>query len=292
MSFFELKKLSRVARSVLKGSLPSRQAPSYANFCVHTEMLYDRKIYQPLLEFSRDFNSLTGRRITICVTTPLSPLVKRDMSRYHLPDDICLSRIRELKKNADIGYHGHFYKETGGSLTEISTANFEKDLVAEQIASEIGWLGKAGVEPKVYIAGWWFLNGEIVSELENFGIEVDVSVRKGKPDFFGGKYPKEDKIPPYGRPFVLPPSKGIVEIQSVFGPVMPPFFMKGHLSEYLDEGKNEKLFFVFPLHDWDISKYRRNIWANVLTLGKSKGVIDWMDIRKMREAFRSESQSG
>jgi hypothetical protein len=212
------------------------------------------------------------------------------MIKYGSSEDDVMFRIQELKKFADIGYHGHFYKEVGGRLEEISALNFEKDVVRSQMEAEIGWLRQAGVVPKVYIAGWWFLNQEIIRGLEHFGIEIDVSIRKDKPDFFGGRYLEENRIPPYGRPFILPPSRNILEIQSIFGPVMMPIVMKGHLSKYLDIGDSENLFLVFPLHDWDISKYYRNIWANVLMLEKSRRAVDWMDILMMRQAFLNTTE--
>jgi len=280
-----LKKIPKAVWYLAKGDLPGRTGVSYVNFCVHTEMLYDEKTYLHLLKFSRNFNALTGNRTTLCVTTPLSPCVKKEMKRLGVHEKSVAERLSELKKTSEIGYHGHFYDDTGVDLKEMSAENFDERAVRNQMASEIKWLTACGVTPKIYTAGWWFLNSRIVRMLETFGIEMDSSVRKGKSDFFGGRYLGEDEVPPYGKPFILPPSSNILEIQSIFGPVMPPFFMKAHLSGYLEIDREKDIFFVFPLHDWDITRYGGSINANVSALDKLKGRFEWMDMTGMRNVW-------
>lgn len=276
----KLPKLMWYARGV---DLPSGQAVSYLNFCVHTEMLYDERVYQALLKFAKDFFVLTGKRITVCVSTPVCPLVRDAMAKNNFTDEDFASRIRELAGHADIGYHGHFYREDREGFVRISKINYDKDLVVSAMRNEIGWLKKAGANPRVYVAGWWFMTSDIVLELERLGIEVDVSVRKGKEDTFGARYLDNDKIPDYGKPFILPPSRNILEIQSIFGPVMPSTIMKGHLSQYMKNGaRGNSLFFIFPLHDWDVPKYYKNILSNVEELCRAGEAVSWMNVLDMR----------
>ncbi|MCX5677985.1 MAG: hypothetical protein NTY76_02635 [Candidatus Omnitrophica bacterium] len=263
--------------------LPHRQAPARINFCIHTEMLYDEKISGTLLGFSRDFTNLTGKKIAVCVSTPHCPAVKIAIDRIGMPQELIGRRIADIAKFADIGYHGHFYLEGRNGPTQVSGDNYDKDVVRAQIRAETGWLKDMGIAPKIYIGGWWFLTEDIVLELERAGILVDLSVRKGKLNTFGGRYLDDGVIPEHGRQFILPPSKNIVEIESVFGPIMPAPIMKGHLSRYLDKNKDEGLSFVFPLHDWDVPKHRRNIWSNVKALQMSGESVVWMDILDMRE---------
>ena len=68
---------------------------------------------------------------------------------------------------------------------------------------------------------------------------------------------------------------------------MPVGIMKKHLSGFLKEEKDSPLFFIFPLHDWDVPKYYVNILKNISEFNKYKDSVDWMDIIKMREAFLS-----
>ena len=192
-------------------------------------------------------------------------------------------RVAALKCYADIGYHGHFYRTGTEQLVPISTETCDPDTVIRQIGEEISWFKAAGIQPEIYTAGWWFLSANIVRELERYGILVDASIRRGKPDTFGGRYLGDDVIPSHGIPFILPPSKNIVAIQSLFGPVMIRQAMKRHLAGYLAGDPARKLGFVFPLHDWDVPRYRRSIWTNIETLSHEEGIVRWADLIEMRK---------
>ena len=72
-------KLTKIAWYFGNINLPQRQGLSYLNFCIHTEVIYDSRTYQALLKFSKDFLGLTGKRITVCVSTPVCPLVKKGL---------------------------------------------------------------------------------------------------------------------------------------------------------------------------------------------------------------------
>jgi hypothetical protein len=278
-------KISKALWYFKEPSLPRTEAPSYLNFCVHTERLHDNSVFDALLAFAADFNRLTGSRVAVCLSTPACPMTEGALAESGFCEDEFAQRVLAIREYADIGYHGHFCRQGLCVPDQISPDNYDRDVVLKQIDAEMRWFEGLDIRPKIYIAGWWFLTEDIVSELEARGIEVDLSVRKGRPNTFGTSYLDDDEVPEYGRPFILPPSKNIVEIQSIFGPVMDRRVMKGHLARYLKEAAWEEAFFIFPLHDWDIPKYRRNIWANVLELEKFKDRIDWMDILKMRDRY-------
>lgn len=280
-----ISKTGKALKVLTSGGIPRRDGVSYFNFAIHSEIIYDDKTYKMLLKFAGDFYKLTQKRIAVCISTPFCPLVSQEMAKRKIPRDIFNKKVLGLSEIADIGYHGHFYKEDGRVISQISDANYDSAVVKSQIEKEMGWFKDEGITPRIYVGGWWFLNSDIILELERSGILVDASIRGGQVNTFGANYLKTDEIPEYGKPFVLPPSGSIIEIQSLFGPVMPAFMMKYHLARYLDTKITGELFYIFPLHDWDIPKYYHNIISNIKALDKSKGHIRWMDILDMRDAY-------
>jgi hypothetical protein len=278
-------KVRKIAWYMANIGLPDRGAASYLNFCIHTEVVYEDNTFKALLRFSEDFRALTGKKITVCVSTPICPLVRKGIKEKRLSEKAFGARVLDMARHADVGYHGHFYPEGSTTFDHMRSADYDKDLVVSQIREEMAWFKSLGVFPKTYIAGCWFMMKEMVVELERSDIEVDVSIRRGKADTFGGVYMDASEVPNYGRPFILPPSKNIVEIQSIFGPVMSPAIMKGHLSRYMSSDTGSPQSFIFPLHDWDIPRYYRNIWANVLELQRHEGKVGWMGIAEMRDMY-------
>lgn len=275
-------KANKVWRALSCAAIASRGGVSYFNFAIHGEMIYDEVTYKALLAFAEEFYSLTGKKIAVCVSTPGCPLVSKELAARGIEIHTFNDRVANLNRFADIGYHGHFYGINDGGIYQISDENYDKDTVIGQIRKEIGWFKEIGMSPKIYVAGWWFLTSDIVLELERSGISVDSSVRKGKANTFGNSYLDDREVSGYGKPFILPPSSSIVEIQSLFGPVMPAFMMKYHLSQYIDRESEGDLLFIFPLHDWDIPKYHFNILSNVKTLKKRGRGAEWMNIADMR----------
>lgn len=274
------------------GKIARRKGVSYFNFAIHSEMIYDEKTYKALLAFAEEFYSLTEKKITVCVSTPACPLVSKELAAREIAMSAFNDRVASLNRFADIGYHGHFYGIKDSNIYQISNENYNRDTVIGQIRKEISWFKGIGLAPQIYVAGWWFLTSDIVLELERSGISVDSSVRKGKANTFGKNYLDDREVPGYGEPFILPPSGSVVEIQSLFGPVMPAFMMKYHLSQYIDREKAGDLFFIFPLHDWDIPKYHSNILSNVKMLKKSGGSTEWMNIADMRASALKQMESG
>jgi hypothetical protein len=272
----------------LKGNdIPRRRGRTYLNFCIHSEVIYDDGTYESILRFSKDFNKLTGSRIVMCVSTPLCPLVEKSLNERGLSHEMFEKRVVRLSDFAEIGYHGHFYPRGTTTFDHMRNATYDKDLVIEQIDGEMGWFDNAGIIPKVYVGGCWFMMKEIVIKLEQVGIMVDVSVRKGRSDTFGGVYVDPAVVPDHGIPFILPPAKNIVEIPSIFGPVMPNPVMLYHLSKYMPKDVEGDLSFVFPLHDWDMPRYYKNIWSNVEAIGNKASGMGWMDVMEMRERYLS-----
>ncbi len=287
-----LDKLSKAAWYFADSRIPARGCVSYLNICIHSEVIYDDRTYEALIVFSKEFMALTGNRIVICVSTPVCPLVRKGLVERGVSQDEFGRRVSSLAGNAEIGYHGHFYPQGTTTFDHMRRETYDKELVVRQIRDEVKWFEGLGIKPKVYVGGCWFMMEEIVLELERAGITVDVSIRKGKSDTFGGVFLDHGATPDYGVPFILPPTKNILEIQSIFGPVMPPSIMKYHLSGYMRNDNKRSLAFIFPLHDWDLPKYCRNIWANVAELAKHKESIAWMDVLEMREMYMPTAKEG
>lgn len=286
-----LDKISKISWFIRGVKLPTRQAPAYFNFCIHAERIYDDAIFEELLKFSKDFNSRTGNKIAACIMTPHCPEIRRHMEIGGFSNDEFKRRVLALSAYANVGYHGHFYFDDASALVHISHANYERAVVEKQIDDEMEWFKDAGIAPKIYTSGRWFLNKDIISKLEAYDFQIDLSIRKGKADTAGGRYLEDKEIPKHGHPFVIPPSKNMVEIQSIFGPNMPPFAMKGHLFQYVAKDMAEELFFIFPLHDWDLPKSRKNIWANIEELCRSESTVRWMDVFQMRDRYLSKQGS-
>lgn len=264
----------------------------HMNFCIHTEVIYDDRTYEALRSFAKGFRDLTGARIAVCVSTPVCPLVSKALAERGMGEDAFARRVVDLGRFAELGYHGHFYPAGTTTFDHMRREWYDRALVLRQIGEEMDWFGKIGVVPRLYIAGCWFLMEDIVLELERRGFAVDMSIRRGKSDTFGGVYLADGALPRYGRPFILPPSRNIVEIMSIFGPVMSPLFMKGHLSGYLERDDSDELSFIFPLHDWDIPRYYRAIWSNTKALDALKGRVRWTEIMEMRDRFLAAEGRG
>ncbi len=283
-------KVSKMIWCLTDQSLPERQAPMHLNFIIHCEVFYDKNTSDSLFSFAKEFNLLTGRRMAVCISTPRCPYVKRSMEKGRYAEGEFANRLLALSKIADIGYHGHFYiNAPDGGLVQISHLNYDKDTVTRQMREEVGWLRSAGLSPKIYTAGWWFLKEEIVLELERLGFVVDGSIRRGKRDTFGSRYLEDSEIPAAGMPFILPPSRNILEIQSAFGPVMVVPLMKWHLARLMKENMDTDSFLLFHLHDWNVLESYRNVLKNLNELSNFNKAIRWENLPDMRELYSSKN---
>lgn len=274
----------------------ARSIPANVGLCVHCERTYDDAIYNKMLNFSRFFKHLTGKRLIVCVLTPLNPLLDRAMKNVGFDQKLYKGRVEALSEFCEIGYHGHFYrKEKNGGFTQINGGSPYIDTAKAQIKQEITWFHKHGFKPYQYVAGWWFLNEGIILQLESHGIEVDFSIRRSGEDTFGGRYLDEDKRPFVGKPFILPPSRNIIEIQTVFGPISHPYIVRKHLIPYMQYEPGEKTYLVFSIHDWDLLNYYREIKNSVEFVAVDSRDFKWSsfdrdEIKEIRETINNDAK--
>ena len=52
----------------------ARAVPAEVGFSVHCEKLYDDTIFTRLISFTRNFNTMTGKKLFVCVHTPHNPV--------------------------------------------------------------------------------------------------------------------------------------------------------------------------------------------------------------------------
>jgi len=260
IKYITFETLSKVAP--LKGF--DRSEPAVVGFSVHCEKIYDGVIYRALLQFSKYFFGMTGKRLIVCTHSPLNPVTQYVIKNIGLKEAEYKERLDSLREFCDLGYHGHFYrKKKEGEYSTINEYSPHSDVAVGQIRQECGWFRDNGFTPRKYIAGWWYLNKDIVLELEAQGFETDFSMRCSGKDTFGCKYLQEDERLPVGDPFILPPSKRIIEIQTVFGPTSHPYRVGQLLGRFMRYGKDRKIYFVFSMHDWDLLIFDREIRASI-----------------------------
>ena len=144
------------------------------------------------------------------------------------------------------------------------------------------WLRDIGFDAKAYVAGWWFLTDEIILQLEQEGIEVDCSIRQKHLDTFGDKYVKDESVPPRGEAFLLPPSKNIVEIQSVFYPVEHPRRSLRHLADTMRHNPDAPLFLAIPCHEAEALHFTREVMSNVECFKEADKAFRWTPVDEQR----------
>ncbi|MFH1996797.1 MAG: hypothetical protein ABIJ27_07400 [Candidatus Omnitrophota bacterium] len=241
-----------------------RIVPATVGLSVHCEKLYDGAIYAKLLRFSNFYRELTGRKLIVCAHSPRNPVTSYVMRLIGFSDEEYRRRLEALGEFCDIGYHGHFYRgKKDGEFAVINGNSPHADIAVEQINKEFDWFHANGFYPRKYIAGWWYLHPEIIRALESKGIELDFSIRRSGTDTFGMSYLPDYKRPPLGEAFILPPSKKVVEVQTVFGPTSHPYRIGKLLADPMSYGRGKRIYFVFAIHDWDLLAYYREIKSNI-----------------------------
>ena len=302
--------LTSIVDAVAPQSLPSRSAPLHLTFVFHTEAVAEERSFRALLEFARHFECSTGEQITLCVTTPLCPQTEFDIERQEITEQEYAARLGELAECAEIGYHGHFFvraEECGdepyaglpdramnvirsapwfGKLVPMVGDRFNPDRVRAQISSEVQWLADAVGAPRAYVAGWWFMTSEIVSALEENGIAVDCSIRQRHKPTLTDEYLPPDTVPPRGLPFILPPSRRIIEIQSCFYPIEHPRNTIRYLMPTLEHEGDRPLFLVFPSHETELLAYGDVFRALIEVVKKRAPSLRWCSLGKQVDLAR------
>ena len=290
-----------------------RKKPININFVFHAESIANKKIFGKLMDFCKKFFDHTHAKPTLCITTPFCPQTQCQFEEFNITIGEYEKRVRDVSVFAEIGYHGHFFrrithknesselyselfknknKEIFSSMWEhkllpVSHLNYDSSLIKEQMHAEFNWLKEQKIYPITYVAGWWFLNDDIIKQLEDFGIRVDCSIRRNHTNTFGKKFIKDNKIPQRGEPFILSPSQNIIEIQSVFYPIHHPRLTRNMLKNVIDFRPDKELFIVFPSHETELLEFRREFWASIKVLTKLD-YIKWTNLSKMNRLARAE----
>ncbi len=269
--------------------LPARETPLRVNVVVHTERLARPDAFEAMLAFARAFRQERGVPLTCCVITPRCPWTAIQLRQEGLDEAGYAERVAALASEADIGYHGHFFREAaspeaarkaydhdfggGGEsffadeweyrLDPVGPRHHDGAVVERQMAEEMAWFSGQRIQPKVYLGGWWYMTADIARLLERHGFEADCTLRKGHPDTFGGRYLPDQGIPSRGEPWMLPPTRAVAEIQSVFYPVDSPRRLAPSYRDLFAAGPLERRSVALPLHEGEILCFGREIRAHL-----------------------------
>jgi len=266
-----------------------REKPININFVFHTEAIANKRIFDKLMDFCKKFLDYTHAKVTLCITTPYCLQTQCQLKEFNTTIKEYEERVKNISGFAEIGYHGHFFMplSNGHTIVPINHLNYNFQLIKEQMKKEMSWLREESIFPITYVAGWWFLTDDIIEQLESFGIKVDCSIRRNHTNTFGKKFIEDDKIPQRGEPFILSPSKEIIEIQSVFYPIDHPRLTLNKLKNVIDFRVNKELFLVFPSHEIELLDFNREFWASIRMLTKLD-YIKWTNLSEMNTLARKE----
>jgi hypothetical protein len=262
--------------------------PLYLAVGIHAEKIYDAAVYEKLAELGR---SLPFKAAAF-VMTPLSPITRAEMEKDKVTEETFTVRLKLLAGLYEIGLHGHFCKPKEGpapgreTFAWLLTAGFERTWedpveLGKQFRAEYGYLAANVDKPKMFCAGWWFLNERIVRLLEEYGFDTDCSILHGQVDSFGGHYLGADSLPGNGEAFILPPSQNVAEFPSVPYLDMAWWRLVLALLPLLFGGKGP-LFAVLPVHDNGLPEQLENIRENIRLLSRIRNV-EFVPLSRMRE---------
>jgi len=174
-----------VIRRVMKvglmnlGSLLPRRV--YAGLSImpalHVERLHIANVFAELEQFCCQYQELTGKKALLTVITPRSPLLSRALADCGVSQDQYAGYIRQLASRADIGLHGHYLRgsEMGSGPCHCYWA--DRSTVQQQLKDEFRWLSDRNLlTVPAYAGGWWYLDGAVVSALEEAGIKYDFTM--------------------------------------------------------------------------------------------------------------------
>ena len=289
-----------------------RAEPVRVNFVFHTERVAEAPSFDRLLAFVSAFHRATGARPTLCLLTPECPKVRVQMERGGIAEGAIVERIARLLEHAEAGYHGHFYEVSADEasaraafrahfgrdgvypgptrdgratwLIPVSHLNPRHDLAAAQMDRELDWLSRAGIRPRVYVAGWWHMDAEVARMLDQRGFDIDCSIRRRHANTFGARYLGDEAIPPRGEPFLLPPTRRVLEVQSIFYPVDHPYRMRTAYADIAAHRPDRPLFVALPSHEGELFTHGRVFWDHVRRISASRAFA-WHDVSTFAEAI-------
>ena len=203
---------------------------------LHVERLDDEKSFRAAMDFSEMYRAKTGRPCLATVVTPLSPFLRLRLDECGFDVGEYERRIHSLSCVADIGYHGHFLRRSGGPVHRFWP---ERALVAAQMAAETEWLTARGLMmTRAYSAGWWFTADWLSVLLANLGYTLDFSFSRSKFSF--NDWRAEASLP----------TRRVYSVMSLSGGRHLPFAVRLLRHHRRRSGGEDNI--ALYSHDWDL----------------------------------------
>ena len=284
---------------------PAREKPLFLNFAFHVEHLADKALFEVILAFIGDFRAVTGVSPLAAILAWTNPLTQARARCHGCSEVEFARRVDRVAEHAEIAMHGHFFKECANpdqarsenarlfgssaeaftelddaALVPIGPPNYDEPLVEGQFSRDLEWLRSRGHDPKIYAGGQWMMTAHLAGLLERNAFRADTTIRKRHTGALGD-YLDDPDIPPRGRPFVLEPTKSIIEIQSLFYPTVHPSLHVRPLRELLATDPAGELFAVFPSHETEVAHFRPEIDRHVRFITRHCPGARWLAVTEM-----------
>lgn len=268
-----------------------RVAPRSApiSFCLvfHSERFHEEPVYSAFLRFLEAFHRITGTRAIVCVLTPRCPEVQVALRQHGVSEEVFTERMHAIAAHSHIGYHGHFYRD-GDPGAPIVAPGPHGDSVRRQFDAEVEWLSQQGFPPRLYSAGWWYMDAAIVERLVTHRFQVDFSTWGGEKDPGTGRRREGHDAARMGDTFILPGTESLLEIPSLFGPSDHPFWLvKRHLPPLLARDPCVPLYGALPTHDWNVPDYATSMLATIRFFHRNPQAFAWRDITAIESEARA-----
>lgn len=148
---------------------------------LHVERLHHDESFEKTLEFTEKYQEATQARALLTVITPLAPMLTLELEAAGFSEASYRERIAVLARNADIGLHGHYMRQPVLPCRPVHNYWNETSLIASQVERERDWLERSGLmSRRVYSAGWWHMDQNLVKTLGRLGFEMDFSASSAR----------------------------------------------------------------------------------------------------------------
>ncbi len=287
-----------ISKNIFLSFFGKKGKPVYIGLVFHAEKIYDKTVFDKLV----DLGKFLSFKATLCITTPKNPYIKSEMEKINLNESEFTERIKTLSNFYEIGFHGHWCRKSDNFkfydkkiITEIEKSGFvltlnDSEEIKKQFKEEFEYLDKNIYRPKIYTAGWWYLNDTIIKLLDDYGFEFDCSVRYKYPDTFGERYIQNDKLPSQGYPFYISTSKKTMELNSISYLHMNWWTILKDLYSILKQ-KNGPSFIIIPIHDYNLLDNYEKIKENITFISKINNV-KWIEVSNMKNIISESTLRG
>ena len=144
--------------------------------------MYHQETFDGLLQFCKDYTSLTNAKVICTVMTGVNPLVASGMKKENCSAEIFIERIQLLSHYATLGYHGHYWLDVSKfnqNEYALHTTTFETQKFLAQFERDLEWFEKHAIPHHgIYAGGWWFMNKFLIEKLMATNFNTDYSFSK------------------------------------------------------------------------------------------------------------------